>query len=211
MVSSLVKAAGIGAAASLLGGGASAALSAKEAKRNRDFQERMSNTAYSRAATDLENAGLNRILALGSPATTPGGAMGQVPDFGSPMSAGAQAGMQAITGGQNMAYQQAGIQKMLAETSLIGTKELQELEKTEVWQAIAPIIAQAGKDFSALINMIKSPDFSGFTNHLFMEVQKAGAETRATLNQALDEMYQEYQNSELYYWLNDKSPIRIEK
>lgn len=37
------------------------------------FQERMSNTAYQRAAKDMEKAGLNRILALGSPASSPGG------------------------------------------------------------------------------------------------------------------------------------------
>ena len=37
------------------------------------FEERMSNTAYTRAAHDLENAGLNRILALGKPASTPSG------------------------------------------------------------------------------------------------------------------------------------------
>lgn len=33
----------------------------------------MSSTAYQRAAVDLNKAGLNRILALGSPASSPGG------------------------------------------------------------------------------------------------------------------------------------------
>ena len=44
------------------------------AREQMDFQERMSSTAFSRAASDLENAGLNRILALTGPASTPTGA-----------------------------------------------------------------------------------------------------------------------------------------
>lgn len=43
-------------------------------KQQQDFQERMSSSAVSRHAADMENAGLNRILAAGGSASTPGGA-----------------------------------------------------------------------------------------------------------------------------------------
>ena len=80
----------IGGLFGLGGAKSSAKLSQQQAREQMAFQERMSNTAFSRAAADLEAAGLNRILALGSPASTPGGAMGQVPDFGQAMVSGAQ-------------------------------------------------------------------------------------------------------------------------
>ena len=84
-----------GAAGNVIGGllgksGQSAANVAnlKIARENRQFQERMSNTAYQRAANDLDKAGLNRILAIGSPATTPAGNIATMQNEQTPLAEG---------------------------------------------------------------------------------------------------------------------------
>lgn len=51
------------------------AFNAKQAAINRDFQLYMDNTRFQRSADDMQAAGLNRILALGGPGSTPSGNM----------------------------------------------------------------------------------------------------------------------------------------
>lgn len=89
-------AAAAGAIGGLFGGLMSAVMSAAEAKKQRDFIERMENTRYQRTMNDMRMAGLNPLLAYkqGAGSTSPGG-IAQVPDLGRAFSGGMTAGASA--------------------------------------------------------------------------------------------------------------------
>lgn len=90
----LITSSVIGSAAGLAGGLFSNSASAEQAKKQMTFQRYMSNTAYSRAVKDMKRAGLNPVLAAGSPASTPAGAMGQTVNLGDTLSKGAATAIQ---------------------------------------------------------------------------------------------------------------------
>ena len=121
-VSSAIGAVG-GIVGSLLGSNsASAAVAAnnefqaKEAQKQRDWQEKMANTAHQREVSDLRTAGLNPILSAtgGSGAATPVGAM--------PITSAYTGQAQDITSGLN-----AGVNFMNARTSAKAQKAQEAL------------------------------------------------------------------------------------
>lgn len=94
--------------------------SADEAQKNRDWQEKMSNSAYTRAVSDLKNAGLNPVLAVGSN-------MGASTPAGSSAVGIAQSGSQAAVSEYNSALAVmevllSGVSDIISSAKGLGTK-----------------------------------------------------------------------------------------
>lgn len=106
---------------------------AKQAALNRDFQERMSNTAHRRQVADMRAAGLNPILSGmgGSGASQPGGSQATSSDMGS-------IGSRAITSAK--VGQQAAIDRPKSKISQMVSRWL---NKPSAEALVAP--AAAGK------------------------------------------------------------------
>lgn len=115
------------------------AFNAEQAQITRDWQEKMSNTAYQRAMADMAKAGLNPILAgsLGG-ASTPGGATATANFTG----AGASS-----SGGSS--YWQRSIQDNIWN---MGMDALNSAGQEALGQDLAGIIRQAGSYIGKLMN-----------------------------------------------------------
>lgn len=87
---------------------------AKEAERNRKFQERMSSTAAQRSVADYKAAGLNPALAYERPASTPGGSQATLED---PTAKAISSGWDAAMRRRELQMAQVQMEKIQAETA----------------------------------------------------------------------------------------------
>jgi len=145
---------------------------ARLARENREWQERMSNTAYQRSAADLQKAGLNRILALGSPASTPAGNVARMENTKKQLG-------EAVSNSGLVAAQIANINaqtaKTKAETAILGPKET-------VFSGVTDAITEGKSNF----DKIKKGGLAGLWN----DVTKPSKDFAKGLNRSASQMAQ---------------------
>lgn len=146
--------------------------SAREASKQRGWQEYMSNTAYRRSTEDLREAGLNPILAVPGGASTPPGAM---PDVHNLAGSAVSSAMAAKRMGEELKVIQQTERKLANDTRNVAAlteesykrQDIQELEKRILSLQIPALQnaakAQGGKLGEALgvINAIRGALLGG--------------------------------------------------
>lgn len=118
MTAPLIIGAGITALGHYAGQSSANAANAREAERNRRFQERMSGTAYQRAVVDMRAAGLNPALAYQQGgASSPGGAQARFESTGEALGRGVSAAQTIASAQALKAQTQADIAMKAAQTN----------------------------------------------------------------------------------------------
>lgn len=133
------------AAIGAVGAGISSALAVREARKNREFQERMSSTAHQREVADLRAAGLNPALSAmgGSGSSSPSGSVADIGDIGNKVVASALAIQQAKA---NIGLTDANTAKTLSEKKFLDESFQLRMREQGARTDVGELTAQKARD-----------------------------------------------------------------
>jgi hypothetical protein len=127
----MIAAAGATALGSILSGAQQQRAQRSEAQRNRQFQERMRNTAWQAAVADMKAAGINPAVAYSKgPAAAPSGAMASQEGI---LGHGASSAMQAIRIKKELQLLDAQTRAAANQASKTGQEALYQERMNRLW------------------------------------------------------------------------------
>lgn len=170
--------AGGGAAGlSLLGGYMGNVASAKQASKDRAFQERMSSTAHQREVADLRAAGLNPILSGtgGHGSATPGGSTAKQSDIVTPA---VQAGMSARAQAVQMDNIQADTNLKQVQQYKLGAEAANiEKEGANIQQTLRNL-TETHKEIGGRVQLLEKDRVLRETQDVVAQAEKAGIDIK---------------------------------